>query len=194
MAKCEHNRRRIDCKECKGKNICEHNRHRYYCKECGGSQVCLHRRRRSQCKECRGGAICEHREYRDRCKECGGRSLCKYNRARSACPICNPDSAFKFYVFSAAKRKYEFHLMLEEFKALVTQPCFYCGEHGERPRGIDRWNNAIGYAVENSRPCCAICNKAKHKMDAATFVKHFQRMADYTRAVELSDLHDAIAS
>jgi hypothetical protein len=84
-------------------------------------------------------------------------------------------------------RKLAFELTLDDFKFLVTKPCFYCGKH-EKPGGVDRWDNTIGYTFENSRPCCAICNIAKQDLNGAAFVEHFQCMADHTRAVELSDL------
>ena len=51
--KCEHGRRRTNCKECGGGSICEHGRERSKCKECGGSQICEHGRERCKCKECK---------------------------------------------------------------------------------------------------------------------------------------------
>ena len=83
--KCEHNRRRSECKDCGGSQICEHNRTRSRCKECGGSQICEHNRTRSTCKDCGGGSICEHNRTRSMCKECGGASICEHNRTRSRC-------------------------------------------------------------------------------------------------------------
>jgi len=38
--KCEHGRKRSQCKECGGASICEHGRQRSKCKECGGSALC----------------------------------------------------------------------------------------------------------------------------------------------------------
>ena len=32
--KCEHNKRRSQCKDCGGSSICEHSRQKYSCKEC----------------------------------------------------------------------------------------------------------------------------------------------------------------
>ena len=40
MSKCEHNRRKSQCKECGGGSICEHNRQKSQCKKCGGSSLC----------------------------------------------------------------------------------------------------------------------------------------------------------
>ncbi|CAM9807982.1 unnamed protein product, partial [Phaeothamnion confervicola] len=85
---CPHNRRRDQCKECKGSGICEHNRRRDRCKECGGTSICKHNRQRYQCKECGGVSVCEHNRQRQYCKECGGVSVCEHNRQRHYCKEC----------------------------------------------------------------------------------------------------------
>ena len=54
--KCEHGKRRSQCKECGGSGLCEHGKRRSRCKECGGSGICEHGRRRYQCKYCHGSA------------------------------------------------------------------------------------------------------------------------------------------
>ena len=86
--KCEHNRRKSTCKDCKGSLRCEHNRIKSTCKECGGNSICEHNRRRSACKECNGGSRCQHDRIRSLCKECGGGSLCEHNRPKSVCKKC----------------------------------------------------------------------------------------------------------
>jgi len=68
--KCEHNRQKPSCKECRGYQICEHNRYKSICKECGGTQICVHNRQKSKCKECGGGSICEHNREKKTCKIC----------------------------------------------------------------------------------------------------------------------------
>jgi hypothetical protein len=56
-----------------GKHIlCEHNKRRVQCIECGGKQVCEHRRYRPCCKDCRGAGFCEHNNLRYWCRQCGG--------------------------------------------------------------------------------------------------------------------------
>ena len=76
QGKCEHGRRRIQCKECGGANICQHGRQRSRCKECAGASICQHGRERNGCKECGGGSICQHGWQRSQCKECGGANIC----------------------------------------------------------------------------------------------------------------------
>jgi len=86
---CEHNRRKSECKECKGGSICEHNNRRICCKECKGGSICEHKRIRSKCKECDGSQICEHKRIREQCKECDGSQICEHNRRKSDCKECD---------------------------------------------------------------------------------------------------------
>ena len=90
--KCEHNRKKCECKECGGSRICEHNRSRTRCKECGGRSICEHNRIKSVCKECGGGSICDHNRSRTRCKECGGGTICNHNKIRNICKECGGGS------------------------------------------------------------------------------------------------------
>lgn len=79
---------------------------------------------------------------------------------------------YLMYQRSAKQRKLQFALSLEQFTAIVTQACFYCGSQprsrcfGGRKKpftsnGIDRINNAYGYIADNVRPCCKDCNYSK---------------------------------
>jgi hypothetical protein len=86
--KCEHNRKKSNCKECGGGSICKHNRIKSRCKECGGGSICEHNRRKSECKECGGSQICEHNRIKSACKECGGSQICEHNRQKSKCKEC----------------------------------------------------------------------------------------------------------
>ena len=88
--KCEHNRRKLQCKECGGGSICIHNRQKPHCKDCGGSQICIHNRIKSKCKECGGASICIHDRQKQQCKECGGSAVCIHNRIKSTCKECDP--------------------------------------------------------------------------------------------------------
>ena len=71
--KCEHNRKKSQCKDCGGASICEHNRVRSHCKDCGGASICEHNRIRSKCKDCDGGSICEHKHQKAKCNYCSGK-------------------------------------------------------------------------------------------------------------------------
>ena len=85
---CEHNKRKSTCKDCRGSQICQHNRVKSKCKDCRGSQICSHNRQKSACKDCRGSGICQHNKRKSRCKDCDGSDLCEHNRQKSMCIIC----------------------------------------------------------------------------------------------------------
>jgi hypothetical protein len=92
---------------------------------------------------------------------------------------------------SARKRNYVFELTLNQFIALIKLPCKYCnactdikriGDHSTmrwrlRANGIDRWNNALGYIIENCVPCCACCNRAKDTMSGQEYINHCKAVA-----------------
>jgi hypothetical protein len=53
-------------------------------------------------------------------------------------------------------------LSLEELTNLISGPCDYCkGTLPEVGYGLDRKDNALGYTLENSVPCCTRCNTMK---------------------------------
>jgi hypothetical protein len=86
--KCEHNRRKSQCKDCGGGSICIHKRRKSQCKDCGGSQICIHKKIKSQCKDCGGSRICIHNRQKSQCKECRGSSICTHNKQKSRCKDC----------------------------------------------------------------------------------------------------------
>ena len=95
--------------------------------------------------------------------------------------------------YNAYYRNYIFELTLVQFITIIQQPCRYCGanndikritQHGKqitrwalRANGIDRRNNDLGYTVENSIPCCALCNLAKRSMSAYEYINHCKNVA-----------------
>jgi hypothetical protein len=79
----------------------------------------------------------------------------------------NDEYRFKQYVSSANRRKLEISLTLDEFVGIINQKCIYCGD--EKARGIDRVDNKVGYTIENSVPCCEMCNKMKWRWTEEQF-------------------------
>jgi len=45
--------------------------------------------------------------------------------------------------------------------------------------GVDRVDNSIGYTVENSVSCCAMCNRMKHAYGAAAFIEKCRAIANH---------------
>lgn len=96
---------------------------------------------------------------------------------------------FSTYRHSARIRKHTFSLSFEQFMDLVQKPCHYCGQEPQllplvprqngtsRANGIDRKDNSIGYTLDNSLPCCSVCNHAKHTMDYTMFMDWLGRVA-----------------
>lgn len=153
---------------------------------CGGSGICEHSRERGYCKECGGSQICEHGRVRSYCKECGGSQFCEHNKQRRACSVCKPDSTYRQYKRGAEKRDLTFLITLDDFKKITAEPCFFCGE-SEQPRGIDRWDNKIGYELSNCRPCCGPHNRSKGEVYGPDFIELCLSVADHVRAVEAAN-------
>jgi len=100
-------------------------------------------------------------------KSCG----CLTNRT-------DQDVYYLKYRTQAERDNREFSLSIDEFWDIVTQNCYLCGagpslrrmgngsKHHMVVNGIDRVDNAKGYTLENSRPCCSLCNRSKmdHKL------------------------------
>jgi hypothetical protein len=97
------------------------------------------------------------------------------------------------YEASAKKRGYNFTLTKDEFKTITKSNCHYCGigpihEYAKgwlgyntvyKANGIDRKNNEYGYTLENSLPCCSICNHAKHTMQYDDFKTWIDRLKQH---------------
>ena len=92
----------------------------------------------------------------------------------------------------AAHRKYTFELTLRQFINAVKLPCHYCNSNNDiklihnrtkrwalRANGIDRWDNCLGYTVENSVPCCWLCNQLKRAMTAQEYIDHCKNVAKH---------------
>jgi len=85
----------------------------------------------------------------------------------------------------AKKRNIIFNLSIEDFKVLTKKVCFYCGiepymisykKQVERSQyiynGIDRKDSNKGYTLENSVPCCKLCNWMKRTLTVDQFLNH----------------------
>lgn len=68
-------------------------------------------------------------------------------------------------------------LSIEDFTILFVLPCSYCG--GESNGGIDRIDNALGYTLSNSTPCCEVCNHMKWNLTKSKFLNHAKRIANH---------------
>ena len=91
-----------------------------------------------------------------------------------------------------------FHLTVEDVKALIVLPCYYCGESNQnssrlkktvfRWNGIDRKDNGLGYTPSNCVSCCRQCNVAKGTQSVEQFLAWINRVADFQRRQSPHDL------
>jgi len=84
-------------------------------------------------------------------------------------------SQYQRFQASAKERNYECMLSKDDFTKIVSDRCAYCGD-GDKRRGIDRIDNLKGYTVENSKPCCKICNYMKKNLTVTEFLEHIAKI------------------
>jgi hypothetical protein len=121
-------------------------------------------------------------------KSCG----CWRADSRKLAPgICSRNHLLATYKAAAKRRGHEWHLADQEFFSLTQQPCHYCGEPpAERQdskryngsyvcNGIDRRDNAKGYAFENCLPACKDCNRMKGTMPYDDFIAFLTKAGNF---------------
>jgi hypothetical protein len=69
------------------------------------------------------------------------------------------------YKHSAYKRQLDFMITEDNFDNITIQECYICGKQNTNTHtnGIDRYDNSIGYILENCKPCCGECNYMKRE-------------------------------
>lgn len=107
------------------------------------------------------------------------------------------------YRLRAKRRGYSFDLTKSQFKTLCESNCYYCNappkqiqrvynkqctpsglKHAEFIyNGVDRFDNSKGYSMDNSRPCCKTCNRAKDTMSYKDFKDWIERVASNLQGV-----------
>lgn len=80
------------------------------------------------------------------------------------------------YKRGAERRGLSFEFTMETFTALWQKPCTYCGDEIDTI-GLDRRKNKEGYTLENTVPCCPVCNFMKHTMDEEKFITKCKQIA-----------------
>ncbi len=94
------------------------------------------------------------------------------------------------YLYNAQQRGLSFTLSAADFRAIVIQPCCFCGalptERAAAKRhsingafacnGLDRIDSEKGYEPTNVQPCCKTCNYAKRQMSVPEFLAWVKRV------------------
>jgi hypothetical protein len=143
---------------------------------------------------CTCGKTCKVRRWNlvaNQTKSCGclrGDAVRNYKGISS-----KPGTAFRQllvgYKQHAKEKKLEYSLTDNEFRALTSAPCFYCGavpgkqmkiiSTGEvyQYNGIDRKVNTEGYTTENSVTACWPCNSMKSSRNIDDFMHRILSIA-----------------
>jgi hypothetical protein len=87
------------------------------------------------------------------------------------------NTKFNGYIGNAKTLNRVFELTKEEFISIIKSECIYCGK--QEAFGIDRRDNLKGYTLENSVPCCKICNQMKHAFHKDIFLKQVELIYNY---------------
>jgi 5-methylcytosine-specific restriction endonuclease McrA len=92
---------------------------------------------------------------------------------------------YRSYRASAGQRGYVFEITREDFKALASLPCHYCGVPPSNIKstaagdyvyqGLDRVDNNRGYVLDNLVPCCTKCNLSKGTRTLERFLEYRER-------------------
>jgi hypothetical protein len=85
------------------------------------------------------------------------------------------------YKHSAKQRGYEFTLTVEEFENETDKCCYICGKASNETHmnGLDRFDNSIGYTVENVRSCCRECNFMKSTYSYHVFINKCRQIYNH---------------
>lgn len=109
--------------------------------------------------------------------------------------IAAKNRLFLKYKQQAKRRGILFSLNLEDFLKITSTKCFYCnstpytflGKRREdslygyyKYNGIDRVDNEKDYSLENSVPCCTICNRMKGTFTQEIFLKQVRKIHKQT--------------
>lgn len=123
------------------------------------------------------------RQFKYQCV-CGTVGIVRYANLYNGFGVASFNQLLLEYRASAKRKGLSWRLSKQQFKALTSQDCRYCGRHpsstfkrGKRRfngyyvyNGIDRLDSKKGYTRLNTVPCCSTCNYAKRRMTEKEFV------------------------
>ena len=138
-------------------------------------------------------------------KSCG--CLAKESSKKRMTEMRNPDKLSKgeaefnrIYAYlkrNAKRRDLTFRLTKDEVGNLTSRNCHYCNSPpeqrytkarangGYKRNGIDRYDNDVGYIIENCVPCCWTCNRFKGSRNGDEFLALIERIHNYHKSNKL---------
>lgn len=107
--------------------------------------------------------------------------------------------AYATHLDAAKRRGYTSALTLEQYTNISKSPCAYCGGFSSRKtqalqriknrqrfnagvvnaNSVDRENNEPFYTLQNSVPCCFICQKMKGTLSKEEFKKQIKKIVSF---------------
>jgi hypothetical protein len=87
---------------------------------------------------------------------------------------------YKIYKSRALKKNLNFEITNEQFKEITLKSCYICGKKmtEQHKNGIDRFDNNIGYTLDNCKPCCGECNYLKKNYTYNNFLEKCKLIYD----------------
>jgi hypothetical protein len=126
--------------------------------------------------------------YSSLTREVGGAESCGCLRRKNQYESIKK-KAYNSHKRSARRRGIATKLSYEEYTAIASELCHYCGDIDIKTNpdtgvtiqlnGIDRKNNEPYYELSNSLPCCKICNFMKTTKSYDDFVNRIRKMFVY---------------
>ncbi len=81
---------------------------------------------------------------------------------------------YKQYLISSTNKNIKFEFTIEEFEALISQSCNYCGK--PNAQGLDKIDPKGHYIKSNCVPCCTKCNTMKFIYSTKDFLEHVTKI------------------
>lgn len=99
----------------------------------------------------------ESKTIRPECKICQNKVTREYHQKNREYSTFNNSNR------TSKRLNRQTNITLEFVREIIGKPCNYCGD-SKGKIGIDRFDNSIGYMMDNCVPCCIRCNVLKSDM------------------------------